>query len=148
MLDHIRSRGEARRVAADRARLTAAADSASARAAEARALGGKEGSRVEDVAAARAQVATAEGRLDQAKATLERRLVRAPFAGEVLKSFAISAQRDEAPQKSRIRSVLWPPQGPSTLQYRSSFPTYPPMGTPPLLFSALAGANGTLPRGG
>jgi multidrug resistance efflux pump len=68
----------------DRARLTAAAEAASARAAEARARGVDEGFRSEDIATARAQVEAAEGKLEQARAALERRYVRAPFAGEIL----------------------------------------------------------------
>ncbi len=68
----------------DKARLTAAADKQTHRASEARARAMIVGSRVEDVAAARAALVSAEARLDQAKATLDRRSVRAPFAGEVL----------------------------------------------------------------
>jgi ABC exporter DevB family membrane fusion protein len=68
----------------DRARLNAASDRESARAAAARARAAQVGSRVEDIAAARAAVAAAEARVAQAKATLDRRQIRAPYAGEVL----------------------------------------------------------------
>ena len=68
----------------DRARLNAAADQATAQAAEARAKAARVGSRGEDIAAARAVVASAEARREQAKATLDRRQIRAPYAGEIL----------------------------------------------------------------
>jgi HlyD family secretion protein len=67
----------------DKARLTAAADKQTARAAQARAQAAR-GSRSEDIVSARANVVSAEARLAQAKATLERRKLRAPFDGEVL----------------------------------------------------------------
>jgi HlyD family secretion protein len=68
----------------DKARLSAAADKQTALAAEARAQAARAGSRGEDVAAARAQAVSAEARLVQARATLERRQIRAPYDGEVL----------------------------------------------------------------
>ena len=68
----------------ERAQKTASADTSSAAAADARARGVLAGSRTEDVAAARAAVMAAEARVGQAKATLERRVLRAPFGGEVL----------------------------------------------------------------
>lgn len=68
----------------DKARLGAAADKQTARAAEARAQAARVGSRGEDIAAARAAVLSADARLLQAKGTLERRQIRAPYAGEVL----------------------------------------------------------------
>jgi ABC exporter DevB family membrane fusion protein len=68
----------------DKARLGAAADKETARAAQARARAAKVGSRSEDVAAARANLVSAEARVAQAKATVERRRLRAPYDGEVL----------------------------------------------------------------
>ncbi len=68
----------------DKARLGAAADKQSARAAEARAQAARVGSRAEDIAVARAAVLGADARVVQAKATLERRQIHAPYAGEVL----------------------------------------------------------------
>jgi ABC exporter DevB family membrane fusion protein len=68
----------------DRARLTAAADEQTARAAEARSRAAVVGSRAEDIAAARAALGAAETRLDQARATMGRRQIKAPYAGEVL----------------------------------------------------------------
>jgi HlyD family secretion protein len=68
----------------DKARLTLAADKQTTRAAEARARAMVAGSRSEDIAAARAAMISAEARLAQAKATLERREIRAPYAGEIL----------------------------------------------------------------
>jgi HlyD family secretion protein len=68
----------------DRARLNAAADKQTARAAEARARAAQVGSRSEDIAAARATAVAARARLAQARATMERRQIRAPYAGEVL----------------------------------------------------------------
>ncbi len=68
----------------DKARLGAAADKETARAAEARAQAARAGSRAEDIAAARAALLAAEARLAQARATLEHREIRAPYAGEVL----------------------------------------------------------------
>jgi multidrug resistance efflux pump len=68
----------------DRARLGASSDKASAAAAEARARAMVAGSRAEDVAVARAASAAAEARLAQAQATLDRRQIRAPYAGEIL----------------------------------------------------------------
>ncbi|WP_428265669.1 HlyD family secretion protein [Haliangium sp.] len=67
-----------------RARHQAAADRATADAAEARHELSAAGSRIEDVHAARARVAAAEARRDQARATLARLTVRAPTAGEIL----------------------------------------------------------------
>jgi multidrug resistance efflux pump len=68
----------------DRAKQNAAADQQTARAAEARARAAQVGSRSEDIAAARAAVISAEARVVQARATLERRQIKAPYAGEVL----------------------------------------------------------------
>ena len=68
----------------DRARLTADADKETSRAAAARSRAAQVGSRSEDIAAGRAALASAEARLAQAKATLDRRQIRAPYAGEVL----------------------------------------------------------------
>jgi HlyD family secretion protein len=68
----------------DRAKQTARADGATARATNARYRTLADGSRREDVASARAALAAAEGKLEQARASLERRRVRAPYAGEVL----------------------------------------------------------------
>ena len=68
----------------DRARQNAAADKQTARAAEARAQAARVGSRSEDVSAARAAMVAADARVAQAKATLDRRQIRAPYAGEVL----------------------------------------------------------------
>lgn len=68
----------------DRARLNAAADKQTSRAAEARAHAAEVGSRTEDIAAANAALIAADARLEQAKATLDRRQIKAPYAGEVL----------------------------------------------------------------
>jgi len=68
----------------DRARLNAAADKQTARAAEARAQAARAGSRAEDVSAARAAMISADARVAQARATLDRRQIRAPYDGEVL----------------------------------------------------------------
>jgi multidrug resistance efflux pump len=70
----------------DRARRQAEADEAAAHAAEARSAAVIAGSRREDIQLARAQAAAARGRLDQAKAVLDRLTVRAPIAGEILQS--------------------------------------------------------------
>ena len=70
----------------DRARRQAEADAAAEKAAEARSAATIAGSRREDIQLARAQVAAARGRLEQAKATLARLTVRAPIAGEILQS--------------------------------------------------------------
>ncbi|MBP9089175.1 MAG: efflux RND transporter periplasmic adaptor subunit [Kofleriaceae bacterium] len=68
----------------DRASRQASADQAAARAADARSAGVLAGSRREDIALARAQVMAAEARRDQASATVEKLIVRAPIAGTVL----------------------------------------------------------------
>lgn len=68
----------------DRARRAAEADASAARAADARRAAVLAGSRREDVRLARAQLAAAQARRDQARAQLERLMVRAPVAGEVL----------------------------------------------------------------
>jgi multidrug resistance efflux pump len=83
----------------DKARLQAQADKASASAAEARYAQARDGSRSEDIAQARAALAGAEGRLDQARASLDRHTVRAPFSGEVLQI------------KSRVGEYYTPGQG-------------------------------------
>ncbi len=76
----------------DRARQNAAADQATARAAAARAQAAEGGSRGEDIAAARAALVAAEARVEQAKATLARRKLVAPFAGEILQVKARSGE--------------------------------------------------------
>ena len=68
----------------ERARRAAEADASAARAADARRQAVLAGSRREDVRLARAQLAAAEARREQAKAQVERLVVRAPIAGEVL----------------------------------------------------------------
>jgi HlyD family secretion protein len=68
----------------ERARRQAEADAAAARASESRRQAVVAGSRREDVELARAQLAAAESRRDQAQAALDRLTVRAPVAGEVL----------------------------------------------------------------
>jgi HlyD family secretion protein len=68
----------------DRAARQAQADAAAAAAADARRQAVIAGSRREDVQLARAQLAAAEARRDQAQAALDRLVVRAPIAGEVL----------------------------------------------------------------
>ena len=68
----------------ERARRQAEADAAAARASESRRQAVVAGSRREDVELARAQLAAAESRRDQAQAALDRLTVRAPVAGEIL----------------------------------------------------------------
>jgi HlyD family secretion protein len=68
----------------DRARRQAETDARSYEAAEARRRAAVSGSRAEDILVARARVAAASARLSEAKAKVERLLVRAPSAGEVL----------------------------------------------------------------
>jgi multidrug resistance efflux pump len=68
----------------DRAARQAEADKAAAAAAEARRQGVLAGSRREDIQLARAQVAAAEARRDQAQAAVDRLIVHAPIDGEVL----------------------------------------------------------------
>ncbi|HVY48185.1 MAG TPA: HlyD family efflux transporter periplasmic adaptor subunit [Minicystis sp.] len=68
----------------DQKRQTSEADAASAHAMDERYRSAANGSRQEDIAAARAELASAEGRLAQNEAALERRFVRAPYDGEVL----------------------------------------------------------------
>jgi ABC exporter DevB family membrane fusion protein len=68
----------------DRARRTAQGDQATYKAADARFRAAEAGSRNEDITAARARVLGAEARAAQARALLERLLVRAPLDGEVL----------------------------------------------------------------
>ncbi|MBM4359051.1 MAG: HlyD family efflux transporter periplasmic adaptor subunit [Deltaproteobacteria bacterium] len=68
----------------ERARLAAAADLEAAKAAAARAEVVRKGPRAEDIAAARARVASATAQRDEAKLRLERLTVKAPSAGEVL----------------------------------------------------------------
>lgn len=67
----------------ERARSQAVADHAALEAARARQAGGRSGRR-EDVLVAMAQVRVAEARCDEARASLERLLVVAPIAGQVL----------------------------------------------------------------
>jgi HlyD family secretion protein len=67
----------------DRARRNADADHASYLAAEARNASAMSGRR-EDVSSMQAALAAARGKLEEAKATLARRTVLAPYAGEVL----------------------------------------------------------------
>jgi HlyD family secretion protein len=68
----------------DRARRSAQTDQASAKASDARARAAEAGSRGEDIAFARARYLAAEARAAQAKAVVERLVVRAPLDGEVL----------------------------------------------------------------
>jgi multidrug resistance efflux pump len=68
----------------ERAVKQARADESTARAAEARAHTVLSGSRREDVQIAHAQSDAAEARRDQAQAALDRLVVRAPLAGEIL----------------------------------------------------------------
>jgi len=68
----------------DRAERQAEVDAGTARAAGARRAAVLAGSRREDVRLARAQVAAAEARHDQAQGELDLRVVRAPLAGNVL----------------------------------------------------------------
>ncbi|MEZ4400303.1 MAG: efflux RND transporter periplasmic adaptor subunit [Kofleriaceae bacterium] len=68
----------------DRARRQAEIDQAAARAADARRAVVVGGSRREDIQLARAQLAAATARRDQAQAVLDQLTVRAPIAGEVL----------------------------------------------------------------
>lgn len=68
----------------ERARRQAEADAAQARAADARRAAVLAGARRDDVRLARAQLAAAEARRDQAAAVVDRLTVRAPAAGEVL----------------------------------------------------------------
>lgn len=70
----------------DRAKRQADADAAAARAAASRRAAILAGSRREDVELARAQLASAQARRDQAQAVLDRLTVRAPIAGEILQS--------------------------------------------------------------
>ncbi|WP_373048565.1 HlyD family secretion protein [Vulgatibacter sp.] len=76
--------GAATQEALDSAAAQARADERTAAALEARWEALADGSRPEDVAAARAAVALAEAHLAQARANLERLVLRAPTAGEVL----------------------------------------------------------------
>lgn len=68
----------------DRARLAAAADLEASKASLARAALVHRGSRWEDVALQRAKVATATAQRDEAKVRLERLVLKAPTAGDVL----------------------------------------------------------------
>lgn len=68
----------------DRATRQAESDEKSLAAADARKRAALAGSRAEDVLSARARVAAATGRRDQAKAALERLTIRAPIAGQIL----------------------------------------------------------------
>lgn len=68
----------------DRAKRAEEAARATAMAAEARKRAALAGGRWEDIAAARAKVAAALARRDQAQATVDRLTVRSPIAGEVL----------------------------------------------------------------
>jgi HlyD family secretion protein len=68
----------------DRARRQAEGDARSFEAAEARRRAAVSGSRSEDILVARAKVSAASARLAESKARVERLLVRAPSAGEVL----------------------------------------------------------------
>jgi ABC exporter DevB family membrane fusion protein len=82
--DQLIKSGAITREELDQKQQTFAADEANARAMDERFRSAANGSRVEDIAAARAQLAAAESRLDQNKASLERRFVRAPYDGEIL----------------------------------------------------------------
>jgi len=68
----------------DRALRQAEADGASAKLASARRRAVENGSRAEDINAARARALAANARRDAARAALEERIVRSPIAGEVL----------------------------------------------------------------
>jgi len=68
----------------DRARRQAQTEQASFKAVDARVRAADAGSRKEDIAFQRARVLAAEARAQQAKATLELLLVRAPIDGEIL----------------------------------------------------------------
>jgi HlyD family secretion protein len=68
----------------DRARRQAAIDKKAADAAFARRKAAESGSRIEDITVAKARVAAAAGRRDQARAALARLSVRAPIEGEIL----------------------------------------------------------------
>lgn len=70
----------------DRAVRQAQADRARFELADARKRASIAGSRSEDVTAARARLQVAEGRVKQARAALEQRIVRAPAAGRILQS--------------------------------------------------------------
>lgn len=69
----------------DRAKSSAAADESAWKASDARRRLLLAGSRSEDIASARARMTAAAARVEQAKATVERLLVKAPIAGEVLR---------------------------------------------------------------
>jgi HlyD family secretion protein len=85
-LESVVAKGGATIDEVERARNQAAADEASVRQSEARRDASVRGSRREDVQAARARLAAAEARRDQAAATLATRFVVASSAGEVLQS--------------------------------------------------------------
>jgi HlyD family secretion protein len=68
----------------ERARRQAQTDQATLRASEARARAAESGSRTEEVAFQRARVLAADAKLAQARAQLERLVIRAPLDGEVL----------------------------------------------------------------
>jgi ABC exporter DevB family membrane fusion protein len=68
----------------DKARQQADADRSALEAAEARRRAALTGSRAEDVLSARARLAAAQARRDQAAAIVEGKQVRAPIAGEIL----------------------------------------------------------------
>ncbi len=68
----------------ERARSQAQSEMAAANAVEARLRAAEAGSRREDIAFQRARLAAAEARKMQAKASLDRLVIRAPIAGEVL----------------------------------------------------------------
>jgi len=69
----------------DRARSAALADQAAFKSADARRRLVAAGTRSEDIASARARVNAASARVEQARATTERLVVRAPIAGEILR---------------------------------------------------------------
>lgn len=83
-LEQVQKGGGATVDEVERARRQAEADAAAARASESRRQAVVAGSRREDVELARAQLAAAEARRDQARATLDRLTVRAPIAGEIM----------------------------------------------------------------
>lgn len=68
----------------ERARRQAQTDQANYKATEARLRGAEAGSRIEDIGFQRARVLAAEARVAQAKASLNRLAIHAPFDGEVL----------------------------------------------------------------
>jgi len=69
----------------DRAKSAAVADESTFKASDARRRLLLSGSRSEDIASARARMTAAAARVEQAKSTMDRLLIKAPIAGEVLR---------------------------------------------------------------